>query len=41
MTMDKDLHPKDGKDRIYESRKEGGRGFERIDESGDTSKRQL
>ena len=33
MTMHKALHPRDDVDRLYVSRKEGGRGFASIDTS--------
>ena len=41
MTMHKALHPRDDVDRLYVSRKEGGRGFARIEDSVDTSIQQL
>ena len=37
MTMHKALHPKDDVDRLYESRKEGGRGLSSIEDSVDAS----
>ena len=37
MTMHKALHPRDGVDRLYVSRKEGGRGLASIEDSVDTS----
>ena len=37
MTMHKDLHPRDDKDILYVSRKEGGRGLNSIEDSVDTS----
>ena len=37
MTMHKALHPWDGVDRLYASRKEGGRGFASIEDSVDVS----
>ena len=36
MTMHKALHPRDDRDRLYVSRKEGGRGFASIEDSVDT-----
>ena len=37
MTMHKALHPRDDVDRLYVSRKEGGRGLASIEDSFDTS----
>ena len=37
MTMNKALHPRDDVDRLYVSRKEGGRGLTSIEDSVDTS----
>ena len=37
MTMHEALHPKDNIDRLYESRKEGGRGLASMEDSVDTS----
>ena len=37
MTMHKALHPRDDIDRQYVSRKEGGRGLARIEDSVDAS----
>ena len=37
MTMHKTLHPRDNVDRLYVSRKEGGRGLASIEDSVDTS----
>ena len=37
MTMHKALHPRDDVDRLYVSRKEGGRGLTSIEDSVDTS----
>ena len=37
MTMHKALHPRDDVDRLYVSRKEGGRGFASIEDSVDAS----
>ena len=37
MTMQKVLHPRDDVDRLYVSRKEGGRGLASIEDSVDTS----
>ena len=37
MTMNKALHPRDEVDRLYVSRKEGGRGLARIEDSVDAS----
>ena len=37
MTMHKALHPRDGEDRLYVPRKEGGRGLARIKDSVDAS----
>ena len=39
--MQKPLHPRDDVDRLYESRKEGGRGLASIVDSVDTSIQQL
>ena len=39
MTMHKALHPRDDVDRLYVSRKEGGRGFASIENSVDALKR--
>ena len=41
MTMHKALHPRDDIDRLYVSRKEGGRGLTSIEDSVDTSIQQL
>ena len=41
MTMHKALHPRDDVDRLYVSRKEGGRGLVSIEDSVDTSIHQL
>ena len=41
MTMHKALHPRDGVDKVYVSRKEGGRGLTSIKDNVDTSIRQL
>ena len=41
MTMHKALHPRDDVDRLYVSRKEGGRGLARIEDSVDASKQRL
>ena len=41
MTMHKALHPRDDVDRLYVSRKEGGRGFVSIEDSVDASIQQL
>ena len=41
MTMHKALHPKDDVDRLYLSRKEGGRGLTSIEDSVDASKQRL
>ena len=41
MTMDKTLHPRDDVDRLYVSRKEGGRGIASIEDSIDTSIQRL
>ena len=38
MTMHKTLHPRDDVDRLYVSRKEGGRGLTSIEDSVDASK---
>ena len=37
MAMHKALHPRDDVDRLYVSRKEGGRGLASIEDSVDTS----
>ena len=37
MTMHKALHPRDDVDRLYVSRKEGGRGLASIEDGGDAS----
>ena len=37
MTMHKALHPRDDVDRLYVSRKEGGRGLASIEDSTDVS----
>ena len=37
MTMNKALHPRDDVDRLYVSRKEGGRGLTCIEDSADAS----
>ena len=37
MTMHKALHPRDDVDRLYVSRKDGGRGFASIEDSVDAS----
>ena len=37
MTMHKALHPRDDVDRLYVSRKEGGRGLARIEDTVDAS----
>ena len=37
MTMHKALHPRDNVDRLYVSRKEGGRGLASIEDSVDAS----
>ena len=37
MTMHKALHPRDDVDRLYVSRKEGGRGLANIEDSVDAS----
>ena len=39
--MHKTLHPRDDVDRLYESRKEGGRGLASIEDSVDTSMQRL
>ena len=39
--MHKALHPRDNVDRLYASRKEGGRGFASIEDSVDASIQQL
>ena len=41
MTMHKALHPRDDVDRLYVSRKEGGRGFVSIEDSVDASIQRL
>ena len=41
MTMHKALHPRDDVDRLYVSRKEGGRGLASIEDSVDTSIQRL
>ena len=41
MTMHKALHPKDDIDRLYMSRKEGGRGLSSIESSDDVSIQRL
>ena len=41
MTMHKALHPRDDVDRLYISRKEGGRGLASIENSVDASIQQL
>ena len=41
MTMHKALQPRDDVDRLYVSRKEGGRGLASIEDSIDTSIQQL
>ena len=41
MTMHKTLHPRDDVDRIYVSRKEGGRGLTSIEDSVDASIQRL
>ena len=41
MTMHKALHPRDDIDRLYVSRKEGGRGLASIEDSVDASIQQL
>ena len=41
MTMHNALHPSDDVDRLYVSRKEGGRGLARIEDSVDASIQQL
>ena len=41
MTMHKALHPRDNVDRLYVSRKEGGRGLTSIEDSVDASIQQL
>ena len=41
MTMHKALHPRDDVDRLYVSRKEGGRGLISIEGSVDTSIQRL
>ena len=41
MTMHKALHPRDDADRLYVSRKEGGRGLASIEDSVDASIQRL
>ena len=41
MTMHKAFHPRDDVDRLYVSRKEGGRGLARTEDSVDTSIQRL
>ena len=41
MTMHKALHPRDNGDRLYVSRKEGGRGLVSIEDSVDASIQRL
>ena len=41
MNMHKALHPRDNVDRLYISRKEGGRGLASIEGSVDASKQRL
>ena len=41
MTMHKALHPRDDVDRLYVSRKEGGRGLARIEDTVDASIQRL
>ena len=41
MTMHKALHPRDDVDRLYVSRKEGGRGLASIEDTVDTSIQRL
>ena len=41
MTMHKALHPRDDVDRLYVSRKEGGRGLTVIEDSVDASMQRL
>ena len=41
MTMHKALHPRDNVDRLYVSRKEGGRGLASIEKNIDVSIRRL
>ena len=41
MTMHKALHPRDDVDRLYKSRKEGGRGLTSIEDSVDVSIQRL
>ena len=41
MTMHKALHPRDDRDRLYVSRKEGGRGLASIEDSVDASIQRL
>ncbi len=41
MTMHKALHPRDNVDRLYVSKKEGGRGLSSIEDSVDASIQRL
>ena len=41
MTMPKAIHPRDDVDRLYELRKEGGRGLASIEDSVDASIQRL
>ena len=41
MTMHKELHPRDNVDRLYVSKKEGGRGLSSIEDSVDASIQRL
>ena len=41
MTMHKALHPRDDVDKLYVSRKEGGRGLARIEDNVDAAIRRL
>ena len=41
MTMNKALHPRDDVDRLYVSRKQGGRGLTSIEDSVDASIQRL
>ena len=41
MTMHKALHPRDDVDRLYASRKEGGRGLDSIQDNVDASRQRL
>ena len=41
MTMHKAVHPRDDVDRLYVSRKEGGRGLASIEDTVDASKTTL